>query len=134
MPAKVSGANRRAELQRTKDHEEQPGKNMNQGENRMPRKHLIEGCKLSGSGVRDYRRRSVKVEGNRNEDDDSADGDRNPNHREKNDRAPQRSSEANPRFHTLYYVEPVRSLSDGSTHTKQSWPARVLLAKCAVIT
>src|SRR5258708_30687330 len=99
MPAKVASTNRRAELQRTKDHEEQPGKNMNQGENRVASKHLIECCKLSGSGARDNWRR-VTVEDGGRENCDSADGDRNPNHREKNDRPPEPSPEANPRFHT----------------------------------
>src|SRR6266404_7165553 len=110
MPAKVAGANRCAELKRAKDHEQHPGNHVNQGENRMVGKHLIEGCKLSGSGVRDNWRR-VTVEDDGRENCDSADGDRNPNHREKNDGAPQHSSEANPRFHTSYYVEPIGSLS-----------------------
>src|SRR5258707_1154274 len=120
MPAKVAGANRCAELKRAKDHEQHPGNHVNQGENRMAGKHLIECCELCGSGVGDKRRRSVKVEGNRNEDGDSASGDCYANHRQKNDRAPKCSSESSSGFHTWYYAEPGRIFSDGGAPTKQS--------------
>jgi len=104
---------------------------VNQGENRMAGKHLIEYCELCGSGVGDKRRRSVKVEGNRNEDGDSASGDGYANHRQKNDRAPKCSSESSSGFHT----GTTRSRAEYfqmEAPTKQSWPARVLLAKYGV--
>ena len=98
MPAKVPSANSLAELLRAKNHEKESRHDVNQRQERMPGKNLIEGDELCGSGIGRDRWR-ITMKRNWIQDGYSASGYRDSNHREKNSRAPHHSPETNSWLH-----------------------------------
>ena len=105
MPAEVPGANRSVELQWAEDHEEKSRNNVNQCENGVAGKHLIERYELCGSRVGCNRWRRISVYHNRKKHRGPAGSDGNPKHSKKDDCAPDKASETNSWLHARYYAE-----------------------------